>query len=43
MAPGYLGAAVDPHGPITREPGDGDPWADTWFYANSMFVDVKGV
>ncbi|GGW48162.1 histidinol-phosphatase [Streptomyces galilaeus] len=39
---GYLGAAVDPHGPIPHTPGDGDPWADTWFYANPVFVDVVG-
>ncbi|MER6786779.1 histidinol-phosphatase [Streptomyces sp. NPDC000658] len=37
---GYLGASVDPHGPIPHEPGDGDPWADTWFYSNPLFVDV---
>ncbi|QNP69151.1 histidinol-phosphatase [Streptomyces roseirectus] len=39
---GYLGASVDPHGPIAHAPGDGDPWADTWFYANPIFVDVVG-
>ncbi|WP_171113879.1 MULTISPECIES: PHP domain-containing protein [unclassified Streptomyces] len=39
---GYLGASVDPHGPITHAPGDGDPWADTWFYSNPIFVDVAG-
>ncbi|MET7683561.1 histidinol-phosphatase [Streptomyces sp. NPDC005423] len=39
---GYLGASVDPHGPIPHTPGDGDPWADTWFYANPIFVDVVG-
>ncbi len=39
---GYLGASVDPHGPIPHEPGDGDPWADTWFYSNPVFVDVTG-
>lgn len=39
---GYLGASVDPHGPIPHEPGDGDPWADTWFYSNPVFVDVAG-
>ncbi|WP_030662710.1 PHP domain-containing protein [Streptomyces cellulosae] len=39
---GYLGASVDPHGPIPHVPGDGDPWADTWFYANPIFVDVAG-
>ncbi|MCX4766328.1 histidinol-phosphatase [Streptomyces sp. NBC_01275] len=37
---GYLGASVDPHGPIPHTPGDGDPWADTWFYSNPIFVDV---
>ncbi|BFV61091.1 PHP domain-containing protein [Kitasatospora sp. CMC57] len=40
---GYLGASVDPHGPIPHQPGDGDPWADTWFYSNPVFVDVVGV
>ncbi|MFI6931465.1 PHP domain-containing protein [Streptomyces sp. NPDC050287] len=39
---GYLGASVDPHGPIPHVPGDGDPWADTWFYSNPVFVDVAG-
>ncbi|MDC0771228.1 PHP domain-containing protein [Streptomyces sp. HD] len=39
---GYLGASVDPHGPIPHEPGNGDPWADTWFYSNPVFVDVTG-
>ncbi|MFI5473378.1 histidinol-phosphatase [Streptomyces cacaoi] len=39
---GYLGAPVDPHGPIPHEPGNGDPWADTWFYSNPIFVDVVG-
>ncbi|WP_329222529.1 histidinol-phosphatase [Streptomyces sp. NBC_01485] len=37
---GYLGASVDPHGPIPHEPGNGDPWSDTWFYSNPVFVDV---
>lgn len=41
-AAGYLGASVDPHGPIPHAPGDGDPWADTWFYSNPIFVDVAG-
>lgn len=41
-AAGYLGASVDPHGPIPHEPGNGDPWADTWFYSNPVFVDVVG-
>ncbi|WP_406291621.1 histidinol-phosphatase [Streptomyces sp. NBC_00624] len=39
---GYLGASIDPHGPIAHEPGDGDPWLDTWFYTNPVFVDVAG-
>ncbi|MFE5811889.1 PHP domain-containing protein [Streptomyces sp. NPDC056479] len=39
---GYLGASVDPHGPIPHAPGDGDPWTDTWFYSNPVFVDVAG-
>ncbi|MGC9537312.1 PHP domain-containing protein [Streptomyces sp. UG1] len=39
---GYLGASVDPHGPVPHEPGNGDPWADTWFYSNPIFVDVAG-
>lgn len=37
---GLLGAAIDPHGPITHEPGNGDPWLDTWLYTNPVFVDV---
>jgi hypothetical protein len=40
---GYLGASIDPHGPIPHVPGNGDPWVDTWFYANPVFVDVAGV
>ncbi|MGW1163474.1 histidinol-phosphatase [Streptomyces sp. NPDC002519] len=39
---GFLGAVVDPHGPVPHTPGDGDPWADTWFYANPVFVEVAG-
>jgi hypothetical protein len=38
--PGLLGAAIDPHGPIRHEPGNGDPWLDTWCYSNPTFVDV---
>lgn len=38
--PGLLGATVDPHGPIRHEPGNGDPWSDTWLYTNPVFVDV---
>ncbi|WP_269939480.1 PHP domain-containing protein [Arthrobacter sp. HY1533] len=37
---GPLGAAVDPQGPIPHGAGEGDPWADTWFYANPVFIDV---
>lgn len=40
--PGLLGAAVDPHGPTRHDPGDGDPWPDTWCYTNPIFVDVAG-
>ncbi|MBA2949395.1 PHP domain-containing protein [Streptomyces himalayensis] len=39
---GYLGAAIDPHGPLTHEPGNGNPWLDTWCYTNPVFVDVEG-
>ncbi|MFJ7077156.1 PHP domain-containing protein [Streptomyces sp. NPDC098781] len=39
---GYLGASIDPHGPIPHAPGDGDPWTDTWFYSNPIFIDVAG-
>ncbi|TMR98911.1 PHP domain-containing protein [Nonomuraea basaltis] len=39
--PGLLGRAIDPHGPIAHPPGDGDPWLDTWFYTNPIFVDVE--
>ncbi|MEU4563212.1 PHP domain-containing protein [Actinoplanes sp. NPDC023936] len=38
--PGLLGAAIDPHGPVAHTPGDGDPWLDTWFYTNPIFIDV---
>jgi hypothetical protein len=40
--PGYYGASVDPAGPIRHgnNLGDADPWADTWFYANPVFIDV---
>lgn len=37
---GYHGAAVDPTGPIVHGDSDADPWKDTWFYANPIFVDV---
>ncbi|MER5181220.1 PHP domain-containing protein [Streptomyces sp. NPDC002896] len=38
---GYLGAAIDPHGPVVHEPGNGNPWLDTWFYTNPVFVEVE--
>jgi hypothetical protein len=38
--PGLLGRAVDPHGPIPHQPGNGDPWLDTWLYTNPIFIDV---
>lgn len=37
---GFLGSAIDPHGPLPHEPGQGNPWLDTWFYTNPVFVDV---
>lgn len=39
--PGLLGRAIDPHGPLAHPPGNGDPWQDTWFYTNPIFVDVR--
>ncbi len=39
--PGLLGRAVDPHGPIPHQPGNGDPWLDTWLYTNPIFIDVR--
>ncbi|MFC4137650.1 MULTISPECIES: PHP domain-containing protein [unclassified Microbacterium] len=38
---GYHGAAVDPSGPLRHGDTDADPWKDTWFYANPIFVDVR--
>lgn len=39
---GYYGAAIDPAGPLRHGDnlGDADPWIDTWFYANPIFIDV---
>ncbi|MGN7979324.1 PHP domain-containing protein [Microbacterium sp. 22195] len=37
---GYHGASVDPAGPLRHGDGEGDPWKDTWFYANPIFVQV---
>ena len=39
---GYHGASVDPTGPLRHGDaiGDADPWIDTWFYANPVFIDV---
>ncbi len=39
--PGFLGAAIDPAGPLPHGPGEGDPWLDTWLYTNPVFVDVQ--
>jgi hypothetical protein len=39
--PGLLGRAIDPNGPLPHTPGDGDPWTDTWFYTNPIFIDVR--
>ncbi|WP_284305728.1 hypothetical protein [Mobilicoccus caccae] len=40
---GPLGASIDPRGPIPHgsEPGAGNPWLDTWFYTNPVFVEVR--
>ncbi|MGO4146825.1 hypothetical protein AB4Y77_17235 [Paenarthrobacter sp. YAF11_1] len=39
---GANGASVDPAGPVRRgnNLGDADPWTETWFYANPVFIDV---
>lgn len=39
---GYYGAGVDPTGPQRHGNGtvEANPWLDTWFYANPIFVDV---
>jgi PHP domain len=38
VAPGYLGAAVDPAGPALDVLGNSDPWQDLWFYTNPIWV-----
>lgn len=40
---GYHGVETDPHGPQPHgnNPGDADPWTDTWFYANPVLVEVR--
>ncbi len=40
---GPMGADVDPAGPIPHggEDDAGNPWADTWFYTNPMFIEVR--
>lgn len=38
---GYLGASVDPTGPLPHDNNDGDPWADTWLYTNPIYIDVR--
>ncbi len=40
--PGLLGSSVDPFGPAADVRGSADPWADLWFYANPIFVNVAG-
>ncbi|MDU7360002.1 MAG: PHP domain-containing protein [Propionibacteriaceae bacterium] len=39
---GYHGSDVDPHGPLIHDDKAraGNPWIDTWFYANPVFVEV---
>jgi hypothetical protein len=38
---GYLGASIDPAGPLPHADNDGDPWADTWLYTNPIYIDVR--
>ncbi len=38
IAPGYLGAAVDPAGPAMDVLGSADPWTDLWFYTNPIWI-----
>ena len=40
--PGYHGTEVDPRGPIRHDDAAraGNPWLDTWFYANPVFIEV---
>jgi PHP domain len=38
VAPGHLGAAVDPAGPAMDVIGSADPWTDLWFYSNPIWV-----
>lgn len=40
---GYYGASVDPIAPLRHgdKLGQGDPWIDTWFYGNPVFIDVR--
>jgi hypothetical protein len=38
LAPGLLGASVDPSGPAIDVVGDADPWTDLWFYSNPIWV-----
>lgn len=38
VAPGSLGARIDPAGPAIDVAGDADPWVDLWFYTNPVWV-----
>ena len=38
LAPGVLGASVDPAGPAIDVIGDADPWNDLWFYTNPIWI-----
>ncbi len=38
LAPGLMGASVDPSGPAVDAIGNADPWKDLWFYTNPVFV-----
>ena len=38
LAPGLMGAAVDPAGPAVDVMGSANPWDDLWFYTNPVWV-----
>ncbi|WP_308402126.1 hypothetical protein [Streptomyces sp. RKAG293] len=41
-AGGWLGASIDPNGPIPYVPGDSNPWLGTWFHPNPISIEPKG-
>lgn len=38
LAPGLMGAKVDPAGPAVDVMGQANPWDDLWFYTNPIWV-----